>query len=180
MKIGLCIIAIFPWLIMGPVHSSGAEIIDPDEISVVAKTWHEYLDAASTNNLKKLKNLSADRIRCLFCLENTEVEEKEIEKCTDTDPNWYNKRYEEKVYIPINTFLQEDYPLIFTKKFIERLRARQPAYRAEHFHGQKIYGVIIQTLKPGELSPGHEGSLYIFQFLKTEKGYQFWGIDTIP
>ena len=180
MKFALFIIVMTSCFMMEPLQSYGLEAIDHDETGELAKTWNIFLEAVAANDLKKLRNMSVERIRCLSCLDNTELEEREIEKFKANDPDWYEKLYAEKIYIPVDTFYREDYPLIFTKQFIRILKDRTARYSAESFHGLKIYGVIIATLKPGELSPGHEGCLYIFQFVRAEKEYKFWGIDTIP
>lgn len=176
----LFIIVMVLCFMLGPVHSYGLDALDNNEKIALANTWKIFLKAVSNDDLKMIRNLSFERIRCLSCVDNTEQEEKEIEEFEATDPDWYNKLYDEKVYIPVNKFCEEDYAIIFTKEFVKRLQDRKPAYAAEIVNKQKIYEVIIPTLQPGELSPKHEGCLHLFQFIKTKKGYKFWGIDTIP
>ena len=180
MKKGLLIIAMISYLMIEPVHSYGLDIIDQNENIELANAWKIFLKAVLTNDMRKIRNLSVERIRCLSCLENTEKEAKEMIKYQTTEPDWYEKLYEEKIYIPINAFCKQDYPIIFTKKFIKKLQDSKPAYAVEDFNGKKIYEVIITTSKPGESSLEHEGALHLFQFVKTNNGYKFWGIDTIP
>lgn len=167
-------------LMIEPIHTYGLDIINHAENTELVNAWRIFLKAVSTHDMRKIRNLSAERIRCVSCLENTEKETKEMIKYQTTQPDWYEKLYEKKVYIPINKFFEEDYPIIFTKKFIRKLQDSEPTYAVEDFDDQKIYEVIITTSNPGEPSLGHEGGLHLFQFVKTNKGYKFWGIDTIP
>ncbi len=180
MKSRLFIIVMISCFITGPVQSFGSARVGNDEYIELADAWQIFLQAVSTGDPKIIRNLSAERIRCLSCLDNTEEEEKEMEIYKAAVPDWYKRLYEEKVYIPVDKFCREDYPIIFTKQFIRKLRDIKPTYAAEDYNGRKIYEVIVPTLKPGELSPGHEGCLHLFQFIKTKSGYKFWGIDTIP
>ena len=180
MKNGLWIIAVIACLIIGPAPSYGLDVIDRKESAELARMWNVFLKAVSAGDLKTIRSLSVEKIRCLSCVDNTEEEARDIESLQATDPEWYRKLYQEKIYIPVNRFCDEDYPILFTKKFIKRLQSRTPTYAVEEFHGLKIYEVIVSTLEPGELSPGHEGSLHLFQFVKTKSGYRFWGIDTVP
>jgi len=180
MRKRLFIIAMVLCFMLGPFHSYSLDTLDNNEKNALASTWKIFLKAVSSNDLKMIRSLSFERIRCLSCVDNTEKEEKEMEEFEATDPDWYNKFYDEKVYIPVNKFCKEDYAIIFTKEFVKRLQDRKPAYAAEIMNNQKIYEVRIPTLLPGELSPKHEGCLHLFQFIKTKKGYKFWGIATIP
>ncbi len=180
MKNTLCIIAMVSCLMIGPVHSHGLTVMDSHEYIELADAWQIFLQAVSTGDPKIIRNLSAERIRCLSCLENTEEEEKEMEIYKATVPDWYKRLYEEKIYIPVDKFCREDYPIIFTKQFIRKLRAVKPTYATEDYNDRKIYEVVVSTSKPGEMSPGQEGCLHLFQFIKTNSGYRFWGIDTIP
>jgi len=95
-----------------------------------------------------------------------------------TDPDWYNKLYDDKIYIPIDTFCKQDYPIIFTKELISKLRNSKAGYVVSDFNGQKLYEVLITATKPSVQFP--EGALHTFQFVKTNNAYKFWGIDSIP
>ena len=180
MKIKFLFIVIVSSLMIEPVHSYGSDITDNNQYIELVNVWKVFLKAISTNDLKEIRNLSAERIRCLFCLDNTEEEEREIENFKTTEPDWYEKLYDDKVYIPISKFCKQDLPIIFTKKFIKKLLDSKPAFAVEDFNGKRIYEVIITTSKPGELFPGHEGGQQLFQFIKINSVLKFWGIDTIP
>ena len=167
-------------VLMNPLHSSGAGIPDSNERSQVEAAWKTFLQAAAAHDTGKIKSVSVEKIRCPACVDNTEKEDKYMETFRMTEPDWYKKLSEEKVFIPVNTFCKQDYPIIFSEQFIKKLQNSKPAYRADDSSGGKIYEVLIQTAKPGELATGHEGVLHIFQFIQTNNGYKFRGIDTIP
>lgn len=167
-------------LMTGPGPAYGLDILENREKIELINTWKIFLQAVSTRDLNKIRNISVEKIRCLSCVDNTAEEDREIENLQTTNLDWYKKLYEEKVYIPINKFCEEDFPLIFTAEYMRKIQDREPTYAVEDFNDRKIYEVIIPASKPGELAAGHEGVLHIFQFVKTNTGYKFWGIDTIP
>ena len=167
-------------LMIGPVPSSGLDILDNREKIALINTWKIFVKAVSVKDWNKIRKISVEKIRCLSCVDNTGQEGKEIENLQTTDVDWYKKLYEEKIYIPINKFCEEDFPIIFTAEFIKKIQDSEPTYAVEDFNDRKIYEVIIPRVKSGELPTAHEGVLHIFQFVKTEQGYKFWGIDTIP
>jgi hypothetical protein len=164
----------------GPIRSFGFDILNPGEEAELAIAWKSFLKAVSTDDMKKLKGLSAGKIRCLLCVDNTEEKDREMTRSMKTDPDWYEKLYKEEVFIPVDRFCREDYPIIFKRDFKKKLQTRKPSYGSEDSNGKKIYEVIITTTNPGELGPKHEGGQHFFQFIKTDNGYKFWGIDTIP
>jgi hypothetical protein len=180
MKKRLIIIVIISCLMSGPVPAAGLDILDKREKIELINTWQIFLQAVSIGDLNKIRNISVEKIRCLSCVDNTGEEDKEIENLQKTNLDWYKKLYEEKVYIPINKFCEQDFPIIFTAEYIRKMQNSEPTYAVEDFNDRKIYEVIIPGVKSGELPTAHEGVLHIFQFVKTDHGYKFWGIDTIP
>ncbi len=165
---------------LAPVYSYDSNTIDKNEYIELANAWKTFLKAVSTNNIRELKRLSVGKIRCLACLDNSEDEDKKMDKFKMTEPDWYEKLYKEKMFIPINKFCKQDYPIIFSNKFIKKLQNSKPAYIVDYIDDDKTYEVIIATAKPGELFPNHEGVLHLFQFKKTNNGYKFCGIDSVP
>ena len=180
MKKGAFIAVMLVCLITGPGPSEALEIIGPQENIEWVNTWKRFLKAIVTQDMTAFRKLSAERIRCLFCLENTENETKEMMRLQTTDPDWYETLYEEKVYVPIDTFCKEDYPILFTRELVKRLPDSKLAYAVEEFDRETLYEVIIAITQPDEATSEPEGGLLLFQFIKTPHGYQFWGIDTIP
>jgi hypothetical protein len=181
-KTGLLIIVMISCLMIGPVSSYGMDTININATEKIEleKAWKIFLKAVSARDITKIKSLSVEKIRCLYCVDNTEAEDREMEKFRATDPDWYRKLYEEKIFIPVDRFCSEDFSIIFTEKFIRKLRDGKPSYLLENMGSIKIYEIMITTAKPGEIGPGHEGGVHLFQFVKTGSGYKFWGIDTIP
>jgi hypothetical protein len=178
MKKGLLIILILSNLMIEPVHSYGSNM--NDEFIELGNAWKIFLKAVSSNDIRKIKSLSLEKIRCLACLDNTEEEDKEMTKYMMTEPDWYEKLYKEKIFIPIDTFCKQDYPIIFSKSFIKKLQDSETIYTVDHYNDDIIYEVIITTTQPGKIAPGHEGGQHAFQFIKINHDYKFWGIDTIP
>ncbi|MBN2107895.1 MAG: hypothetical protein JW832_10765 [Deltaproteobacteria bacterium] len=180
MKKEFFMLFIIACVLMKPLHSSGAGTPDSTERWKVEAAWKTFLQAVAAHDMKKIKLVSVEKIRCPACVDNTEEEDKDIETFRMTEPDWYKKLYEEKVFIPVNTFCKQDYPIIFSEQFIKKLQNSTPAYRVDDLGNETLYEVLIPTAKPGELATGHEGVLHIFQFIQTNNGYKFWGLDTIP
>ena len=164
----------------GPGPSCALEIIEDNENIEFVNTWKQFLNAVVTQDMTTFRKLSAERIRCLLCLENTENEIREMMRLQTTDPDWYKTLYEDKVYVPIRTFCKEDYPILFTKEFAKALQDSKEVYAVEEFDRETLYEVIIATAQPDEATSEPEGGLLLFQFIKIPHGYKFWGIDTIP
>ena len=157
-----------------------SDTLGRSERLALENAWMTFLEAVSKNDIMKIRRISHGSIRCLLCVDNTKEEEKELEQFMTREQGWYNKLYAEKIFIPIDQFCENDFPLLFTNAFIEKLKNGKPTFILEHINGEKIYEVFIPTSQPEELSPGHEGGLHVFQFIGTKNGYKFWGIDTIP
>ncbi|HOI73771.1 MAG TPA: hypothetical protein PLO63_06430 [Syntrophales bacterium] len=167
-------------LMLEPVPCHGFDRIDGPEKAELAKAWQTFLNAVSANDIRTIRNLSAEKIRCLACVDNTDREDEEMTRFRATDPDWYETLYREKIFIPVEVFCEQDYPLVFSEPLKRRMREKTPVFAVEDFDGRKLHVVIVQTSEPGEFSPRDEGVVHLFQFVKTDHGYRFWGIDTIP
>ncbi len=167
-------------LALEPFPCRGFDRIDGPEKAELAKAWQAFLKAVSTSDIRAFRNLSAETIRCLSCLDNTDREDEEMTKFRATDPDWYETLYRERIFIPVEVFCEQDYPLVFSEQLKRKMREKTPVFAVEDFDGRKLHVVIVQTSEPGEFSPRDEGTVQLFQFLKTDNGYKFWGIDTIP
>jgi hypothetical protein len=159
---------------VGPVTNNTAMQQD------IEKTWAQFIEAVSENNVNKLKSVATPEIRCLLCLDNTGQESSELQKFMDTDPNWYNKLYDHKIYIPLDKFFTEDVPLIFTKDLIGKMKAGKVKCVGRSNGKEAFCEVPVAAIEPGRAAPADEGVLYLFLFKKTADGYKFSGIDTIP
>ena len=146
----------------------------------IEKTWALFIEAVSDNNLNKLRLLATPEIRCLLCVDNTEQESGELQKFMDTDSDWYNKLYDQKMYIPLDEFFTEDVPLIFNKDLIGKMKSLKVKCIERSNEKESSCEIPVAAIEPGGLAPSDEGVLYLFLFKKTAVGYKFTGIDTIP
>lgn len=103
-----------------------------------------------------------------------------MQKFIETNPNWYNDLYDKKIFIPLDTFINEDVPIIFNKNVIEKMKAAKVNYVECSMDGKPCYEIPVMITRPGEFAPGDEGVQYLFLFVQTPEGYKFSGIDTIP
>ena len=148
-----------------------------EDSSEIQLRWQEFLSVLEQKNLTEFKEYASDTIRCYMCIENTEHEQKVLEYLRDNDSTWYDKLYNEKIYIPINKFLDEDYDLIFNNEFVEVLKNSKTVYAQREIDGLDVYEVLVTTTKP---SLGFEGGQHDFQFTKEEGIFKLSEISTIP
>jgi hypothetical protein len=183
MKRALRIFMVFLVFLLPMAPSGGADdaaALAGNEFKELAAFWNIFRDATAAGDVPAVKALSCQKIRCLSCVDNTEREEKEMERFMSTEPDWYEKLYTDKIFIPVETFCAQDLPILLTRKLADRMRNAEPAYHVMIFNGQRVYEAMIPTAEPGEITPGDEGGLCAFQFIETEQGLKFWGLDTIP
>ena len=157
-----------------------SDTLGRSERLALENAWMTFLEAVSKNDIMKIRRISHCSIRCLLCVDNTKEEEKELERFMEREQGWYNKLYAERIFIPIDQFCKNDFPLLFTTAFIEKLKSGKPTFILEQINGEKVYEVLIPTSQPEELARGHEGRLHVFQFIKAKNAYKFWGVDTVP
>lgn len=156
----------------GQAHEQNQEEHSQDK--EMLQNWQQFLAAIEQRDIPKIKTLLSDKIRCYECLENTPSEQKEMEYLRDSIENWYDKIYNDLVYIPRDTFINEDLELIFTKEFITILSTHKTLFSRKEENG---YVVLVTTVAP---VTGHEGMQHSFHFKKTKEGYRFEEIGTIP
>ena len=151
-----------------------------DEIQL---RWQGFLDVLKQKNVTEFKEYASDTIRCYMCIENTEHERKVIEYLRDNDSTWYDKIYDEKIYLPINKFIEEDFDLIFTEDFVELLKNSETIFSKREFDEYGVatsnggYEILVTTTKP---TLGHEGGQHDFSFKKINGKYILSEISTIP
>ena len=145
-----------------------------DQDKEILQNWQQFLAAIEHRDIPKIKTLLSDKIRCYECLENTPSEQKEMEYLRDSIENWYDKIYNDLVYIPKDIFVNEELELLFTKEFITILKTRKTLFSRK---GENGYVVLVTTVEP---MAGHEGMQHSFHFKKTKSGYVFEEIGTIP
>ncbi|PKV51655.1 hypothetical protein ATE84_3745 [Aquimarina sp. MAR_2010_214] len=143
----------------------------------ISKTWNNFLNALDSNRKKDFKELSGKKIRCYLCLENTLAEQKEIEVLKNNDSLWYDKIYDELIYIPIDSFLKKDFDLIFNPEFVNALKEKKTIFHKRIIDGIEYYEVLVTTTEP---TLDHEGGQHNFQFKKINGKWKLNGIETIP
>ncbi|WBU88283.1 hypothetical protein [Cellulophaga omnivescoria] len=141
------------------------------------QVWATFLSTLKTKDTVKFKRLSALKIRCYACLENTPEEEKELTTFRDTEEDWYSALYTTKIYIPVDTFIAEDYNLIFTHNFIGLLVESETIYVNHAIDGVNYIEVLVTTTKPTKF---HEGGQHTFRFVKQNKIWVLDELSTIP
>ena len=170
----LCVVSCHQKVMVGPITNNTT--IQQD----IEKTWARFIEAISDNNLNKLRLLATHKIRCFLCVDNTEQESRDLQKFMETDPDWYNKLYDQKIFIPLDKFFNEDVPIIFNKDLIGKMKAAKVNYVERSIEKESFYEIPVATIEPGEFAPLDEGVQHVFLFIKTADGYKFTGIDTIP
>lgn len=141
------------------------------------QVWATFLSTLKTKDTVKFKQLSALKIRCYNCLENTLEEQKKLAYSRDNEEDWYTKIYEQDIYIPITKFLAEDYNLIFTHNFIGLLVESETIYVNHAIEGVNYIEVLVTTTKPTKF---HEGGQHTFRFVKQNKIWILDNLSTIP
>lgn len=94
----------------------------------ILNTWEIFLNIIESKNKEDFKNISNEKIRCYLCLENTLNEQLEIENLRANDSLWYDKIYDDLIYIPIDRFLNNDFDLIFTPAFVSILKVKKLSF----------------------------------------------------
>lgn len=145
--------------------------------NTIEETWKEFLILVQNKDKTAFKEMSNITIRCYLCLENTLAEQKELESKRESDPNWYDKLYDEDIYIPIDRFVKEDFDLIFNSEFVSILKEKKTVFFKNENEGTELYEVLVTTTEP---SIDHEGGQHNFQFIKKNGKWKLNEIGTIP
>ncbi len=145
--------------------------------SEISQTWNDFLNILESSREKDFKELSSEKIRCYLCLENTNTEQKEMEILRENDSLWYDKIYDDLIYIPIDSFVKKDFDLIFNLEFVKILKENETIFHKRIIDGIEYYEILVTTTKP---TIGHEGGQHNFQFKKINGKWKFNEIGTIP
>ena len=158
------------------VFSSCKKDKEPSEIK---KTWSGFLEVVEQKDKNGFRDFAGDTIRCYLCLENTEHEQKVLEFLRENDSAWYDKIYDERIYIPQNKFIEEDFDLFFDKEFVEILKNGETIFSKREFDDDNTnaYEVLVTTTEP---TLTHEGGQHTFQFRKINDSYRLTEISTVP
>lgn len=82
--------------------------------SEILEAWQQFLSAITTNDKAMLTKLSTSTIKCYDCIENTDKEKKAMNQMRAKDFTWYERIYDDMIYVPILDFIAEDFDLRMT------------------------------------------------------------------
>lgn len=145
--------------------------------SEIENTWSGFLDVVEQKDKNGFRNFSDDTIRCYLCLKNTEHEQKVLEFLRENDSAWYDKLYDEKIFIPVNKFIEEDFDLFFNEEFVDILKKGETIYSQREIDTADVYEVLVTTTEP---TLTHEGGQHTFQFRKINNNYKLTEISAVP
>ncbi|WP_103865586.1 hypothetical protein [Aquimarina sp. I32.4] len=148
-----------------------------DETEDITQVWKKFLNIIARQDKSGFKTLSNQSIRCYLCLENTIIEQEELDKKRETDPEWYTTLYTKDIYISIDDFIKNDYDLIFNTVFVQILKERKTIFYKREIEEVAHYEVLVTTTEP---TLYHEGGQHSFQFKKIKGEWKFNEIGTIP
>uniref|UniRef100_UPI0025BDAA57 hypothetical protein n=1 Tax=Maribacter sp. TaxID=1897614 RepID=UPI0025BDAA57 len=82
------------------------------------------------------------------------------------------------IYIPIDSFIANDYDILFNQKFIHILRENETVISNEDKNGVDFAHILVTTTLPTAF---FEGRQHIFSFRKHEEGvWKLNEISTVP
>ncbi|WP_282133055.1 hypothetical protein [Cellulophaga baltica] len=148
----------------------------PQDIEI-KKTWNSFLKAIEKKERRSFKDLSKSIIRCYPCLENTPEEQAYIAQLHETDTLWYDTIYEDLIYVPVDTFISQDFDLFFNPGFVTLLKERETTFYKQDLEGVSYWEILVTTTEPTFF---HEGGQHHFRFEKCADGWKLNEIGTIP
>ncbi len=139
--------------------------------------WKHFLDAISQKNTQAIQLLSLETIECYKCMDNTEQEASEIKQLRIAgDFNSITRRK----HVPVERFLKEDFTLIFTNDFIERLLNNKTVFSSREHNEEIIHEAIVDIYPSKGPETKNPGQAYVFDFKDTKDGLKFSGLHTVP
>lgn len=146
-----------------------------DDVTVM---WTSFLSDLEAKDKVAFKHSSDKTIRCYDCLENTPSEVQQMNLLRENDSLWYDKIYEDFIYIPIDSFIANDYDILFNQKFIHILRENETVISNEDKNGAVFAHILVTTTLPTAF---FEGGQHIFSFKKNKNDeWKLNEIGTIP
>ena len=144
----------------------------------VTNMWTSFLSDLEAEDKEAFKNSSAETIRCYDCIENTPSEVQQMSILREQDSLWYDKIYDDLIYIPIDSFIANDYDILFNPQFINILQENETVYLSEQKEGVTYAHILVITTPPTAF---FEGGQHSFLFVKEPNGFfKLTEISTIP
>jgi hypothetical protein len=149
----------------------------PTKDTEIKKTWNSFLNAVEKKDRRAFNVLSNIKIRCYPCLENTKEEQDYIAHLQETDTLWYDKIYNDLIFIPIDSFMTQDFDLFFNPDFVTLLKERETTFYKNDEDGIFYWEILVTTTAPTLF---HEGGQHHFRFEKCDEKWKLNEIGTIP
>ena len=147
--------------------------MDKSDSIEIDKTFQNLIKAIETKDAEKIKQISLPEIDCDLC----------------SDQKYSKKDY----YIPIQKFIKQAFKTYVNSPLAKAVETRGyrpmvrfiPNYKprilpANYSKDMTIYELFVQTYKPNEWMPGHEGQSHAFQFVKVNGEFKLFGMTSIP
>ncbi|WP_157483981.1 hypothetical protein [Maribacter hydrothermalis] len=140
--------------------------------------WSNFLNTLEKNDKVAFKKASGKTIRCYDCLENTPSEVQKMILLRDTDSLWYDKIYDDLIYIPVDSFILKDFDLLFNPQFVQLLRDNETTFIDDNENNVRTVHFLVTTTPP---TLNFEGGQHSFSFVKKADGqWTLNEISTIP
>ncbi len=139
----------------------------------IVEVWNNFLKTIEQKNKNEFRKLSSDEIDCYVCPDNTPQEYEEFNKLRAENDDWH-EIYNSKTHISIDTFLQQDFDVIFNNNFVTTLKTKKTIFSKADTN---VYQILVTTTEP---TLEHEGGQHNFKFKKENGIYKFCEIGTIP
>ena len=136
----------------------------------LGETWTRFSDALRSKDKETLRLLSFPKISCFSCTP--------FEQITDLSN-----------FVPIDTFINQVFNRLNSTEWQIVVNTHDPAlslndhskwwaFRKNRKVISTLYEVLIQAT-PANPDTGYEGKQWVFQFVKQENEFKFWGLTFI-
>ncbi len=139
----------------------------------IVEVWEVFLKTIEQKDNSAFRKLSSDKIDCYVCPDNTPQEYEELNKLRAENDDWF-EIYNSKIHLSIDTFLQQDFNIIFNNDFVSILKTKKTIFSKADTN---VYQILVTTTEP---TLEHEGGQHNFKFEKENGVYKFCEIGTIP
>jgi hypothetical protein len=150
--------------------ASGQNKISEKDKANLRNSWNRFRYALSIKDRQKLHSLSFDTISCFSCIP-------------------FEQNLESKYEVPVDTFINQFFRLANSREWTIILNTDTPILYLNDHSKRKLFGkkskeiltwyeIIIQATPP-DPTTGYEGKQWVFQFVKQNDVFLFWGLTFI-
>lgn len=166
-----------------------------EQDSLVKSTWTAFTKAVKAGDIQGFRALSADCIYCPWCARNTPQEDSVYKRLLNVQGRTgYEQHYPSNNTKLLETFIKEDYSLIFTKAVKKRLGMEANALFTPISYFPELlqqdcaagqakapHAELIEVLLPDlNVSRKKAGPSLAFVFVKQENAYKFCAFALAP